>query len=131
MEVWKEIPGFEGMYAVSNLGNVKSLYKCPPNATNRCWPEAPLKKHVWLGYEVVWLRRPGVSKKCRVHRLVAAAFLEPDPERPYVNHKDKNRLNNAVSNLEWNTHAENMHHRDNYQPPPEPDLEFKPEDIPF
>lgn len=115
-EQWKEIAGFEGLYKISNLGNIRSLPKCTPR--NRCWPEAPLKQHDLKGYRVVWLRRPGgIHKKFFVHQLVAAAFLAGDADRPFVNHKDKCRDNNCVDNLEFCTHHENMFHRDNYQKP--------------
>lgn len=116
-ETWKEIAGFEGLYAISNLGNIRSLAKCNP-ANGYCWPERPMKLHDLKGYLVVWLRRPGgVHKKFFVHQLVAAAFFESDPGRPFVNHKDKDRTNNAVDNLELCTHQENIYHRDNYQKP--------------
>lgn len=62
------------------------------------------------GYSMVVLSNNGRAKNCSVHRLVAEAYI-PNPEnKPEVNHKDSNRKNNSVSNLEWCTHSENMKH---------------------
>lgn len=132
-EIWREIRGFEGLYAVSSYGNVKALPKCNPR-NGLCWPERPMTlHHCPQGYLVVWLRKPGgVHQKFRVHRLVADAFLPHDPERPFVNHKDKDRSHNHIDNLEYMTHKENMDHRDNHDPNAQTDDDIiNPEDIPF
>lgn len=62
------------------------------------------------GYLNATLYRDGVNKKFRVHRLVAEHFLNPDESRRFVNHKDGNKLNNSVENLEWCTSRENTEH---------------------
>lgn len=88
-EIWKDIEGYESLYQVSNLGRVKS--KCLKN-------ERILKtrKHP-NGYEIVNLK----SKTYAVHRLVAKTFI-PNPNKyKEVNHKDENKLNNKIDNLEW------------------------------
>lgn len=102
IEEWKNITGYEGLYQVSNLGRVKSLnYK--GNGT-----EWILKGYVKKdGYEVVTLMKDGIRKYCRVHRLVALAFL-PNPDNlPQINHKDEDKLNNCADNLEWCTGSYN------------------------
>ena len=104
-EVWRPVVGYEGLYEVSSLGNVRSL----PN--NRHKEPLLLTQAVhWKGYLRVALRKKGERKYKRVHRLVAEAFI-PNPEnKPTVNHKDGQRSNNCLDNLEWATMSENKHH---------------------
>lgn len=97
-EEWRPVPGFESLYAVSNLGNVKSLTRY----------KKTLKLHITnAGYYQVQLWHNGVCKPMSVHRLVAMAFIGMPSEKQVVNHIDENKLNNNVSNLEWITHVEN------------------------
>lgn len=99
-EIWKDIKDYEGLYQVSNLGRVKSLY------TNRILN--PMK-HT-KGYLRVRLYKNSVASNQRIHRLVAEAFI-PNPEnKPQVNHIDENKTNNRVDNLEWVTNKENCNH---------------------
>lgn len=107
-EEWKDIAGYEGQYQVSSLGRIKSLIRI------HIPRERIMAKHQWHGYEVIWLRRPNEHRKYKVHRLVAIAFLQKIEGKDVVNHKNKNRVDNSVDNLEWMTHEENCHHRDNY-----------------
>ena len=96
-EEWKDIVGFEGLYKVSTLGRVKSLRKNKiMNFTTRS------------GYNVLNLRKEGKRYSKQVHRLVAEAFIENPQNKPIVNHKDTNRKNNNVNNLEWCTQKENV-----------------------
>lgn len=104
-EIWKEVVGFEGLYMVSDHGNVKSLLYW--RGSNCRLLVQNISK---TGYRVVTLFRPGFSRVYKVHRLVAEAFL-PNPEsKRTVNHIDGNKLNNHVSNLEWATDLENIRH---------------------
>lgn len=100
-ELYKNIPGYNGKYQVSNLGNVRSLqYKEP-----RILQQFDRDK---CGHKYVELCKDGVSKKFLIHRLVAEAFI-PNPDNlPCINHKDKNPANNEVSNLEWCTNKYNV-----------------------
>ena len=98
IEVFKDVPGYEELYQVSNLGNVKSLItgKILSPGINTC------------GYLHVILCKNGKQKYYLIHRLVAQAFI-PNPDNyPEVNHKDKNRQNNCVDNLEWCTTQYNV-----------------------
>lgn len=108
MEVYKEIAGFEGKYLVSNLGRVKSIV--PYAGTH----ERILKQYLNpnTGYMFVCLANgkkivngtQRTAYKIRdVHRLVAETFLDNPASLPCVNHKDENKQNNSVDNLEWCT----------------------------
>lgn len=102
LEIWKDIKDYEGLYQVSNLGRVKSL----ANRSNHK-KELILKQHKYKGYYKVNLCKNGKRKLCSVHRLVAEAFIQNPENLPCVNHKDENKLNNCIENLEWCTHGYN------------------------
>ena len=104
-EIYKDIKNYEGLYRVSNLGNVMSLNY---NRTGKPKLLKPGKdKH---GYLFVILYKDGKKKKFFVHRLVAEAFI-PNPDNlPCVNHKDENKTNNSVENLEYCTHEYNINY---------------------
>ena len=103
-EIWKDVVGYNGLYQVSNLGNIK-------NRDGRILKQQT-RNH---GYLSVWLyggaHLDGRNGKAfSVHRIVAEAFL-PNPNGcAEVNHKDENKKNNAVENLEWCSHKENSNH---------------------
>lgn len=105
-EVWEDIPEYEGFYKVSNLGRVKSL---PRNGTIQ-QERIMINKITKQGYVTVHLRKLGVSKYLKIHRLVALTFLNNPENKPQVNHKDGNKENNNLSNLEWMTVSENVQH---------------------
>lgn len=99
-EIWKDIPGWVGLYEVSNLGRVRNRHGLI------------LKPRVqWTGYNTAALSRNGRARQFMVHRLVCAAFIGPRPERYDVNHIDGDRLNNSVENLEYVTRSQNQLHR--------------------
>ena len=101
-EEWRDIEGFEGKYMVSNLGRVKSLNY------HRTGKEGILEGVDYgEGYLYVNLCKDGKGKQCRINRLVAQAFLENPDNLPEVNHKDENKQNNCVQNLEWCDRAYN------------------------
>ena len=102
-EIWKAVKGYEGLYEVSNLGRVKSL---PRNGTVLC--KKILKYSLdKCGYRQVILSKNNVRKSAKIHRLVAEAFLQNENNFPSINHKDENKQNNDVSNLEWCSHSYN------------------------
>lgn len=107
MELWKAIKGYEGLYEVSNLGNVKSLgreIKLKNGGAYRK-PIKILKQNTdKYGYKYVILRSlDGKAKTLKVHRLVAFAFIENENNYQQVNHMDENKANNNMKNLEWCT----------------------------
>ena len=98
MEIWKDIEGYEGLYQVSNEGNVKSL------ARYHVRNDRILKQsHDKDGYNIVCLTKDNLKKWFRVHRLVAKAFIPNPNNYQVINHKDENPKNNSVENLEWCT----------------------------
>lgn len=100
MEIWKDIKGYEKKYKISNLGNIRSY----------CTGKEIIRKQVFnkkLGYYAVCL---GSNNKQYVHRLLAQAFIPNQENKKQVNHKDGNRANNDLSNLEWVTCSENHIH---------------------
>ena len=115
-EIWKDIEGYEGLYQVSNLGRVKSLYKFinnnPKSKSIGYYSEERILKcfNNKKGYKMVKLYKNTEHITKRVHRLVAQTFI-PNPKKlPQVNHIDGNKINNKVSNLEWCTNRENQIH---------------------
>ncbi|MEK5104348.1 NUMOD4 domain-containing protein [Cytobacillus sp. FSL M8-0252] len=113
MEIWKNVTGFEGLYQVSNIGRVKSLGRYRERKDGLL---IKVKEKVLMvrtdskGYEKVDLTKGGKRKTVLVHRVVAQAFIPNSNNKPQVNHKDGNKKNNKVSNLEWNTISENIKH---------------------
>ena len=97
-EIWKPVKEYESFYEISNKGQVSNKRKV-------------LKTHAQnSGYLQITFTVKGKSKKYLVHRLVAEAFIPNHYGKPVVNHKDGNKLNNSVDNLEWCTHSENILH---------------------
>lgn len=111
-EIWKDAHGYEGLYEVSNLGNVKSYDKQIWNRFKFVLRKGRLMKTYVdrYGYVRVCLYKDGKKTTEQVHRLVALTFI-PNPDNlPQVNHKDANKQNNNVTNLEWCTCLQNMRH---------------------
>ena len=90
-EIWKDVPNYEGLYQVSNLGNVKSLRK-----------DKILRCKNYSNYNgVILYDGSHKAKTMLIHRLVAQAFIPNIDNLPCINHKDENKKNNNVENLEW------------------------------
>ena len=112
IEIWKPVVGYEALYEVSNLGAVRSLARKVRSKNNS---ERSVKERLLIqsqngrGYLHVGISN-GKSRSIVVHRLVATAFLGVAGERMTVNHKDGNKANNHVDNLEWVSVGENNKH---------------------
>ncbi len=104
-EIWKPIKGYEGLYEVSNLGRVKSLVN-----NKGQYREKILTPIIGKGYYRVRLFKNKQNKLYSVHRLVAEAFLDNPNNLPCINHKDENKLNNIVTNLEYCTYSYNSNY---------------------
>ena len=105
MEEWKDIKGYEGLYQISNTGLVKRIpsIKCK---TERILRQGTQK----AGYNYVNLSKDNKIHTKRVHRLVAEAFISNPNNLPEVNHKDEDKSNNNVENLEWCTREYNLNY---------------------
>ncbi|HHX60343.1 MAG TPA: hypothetical protein GX707_06350 [Epulopiscium sp.] len=95
-EMWKDIKGYEGLYRISNHGNILS-----------CRQNIIMKQKITKGYRMVGFTKNKKHKSYSVHRLVAEAFIQNPKDKREVNHLDENKLNNHVSNLKWATSKEN------------------------
>jgi hypothetical protein len=111
METWKDIAGYEGLYQVSNMGNVKTMSRLHridrPYVKQERLLNPPTNS---VGYKQVALYRDKKGVIQSVHKLVATVFLERKPEHQVINHIDGNKLNNHVDNLEWCTYGHNQAH---------------------
>ena len=99
MEVWKDIPSYEGLYQVSNLGNIKGVKGNILRLQKR--------NH---GYLSVWLYKNGDKRQLSVHRIVAEAFCNHPDGKDEVNHINEDKQDNRAENLEWVNHRENSVH---------------------
>ena len=105
MEVWKDIPGYEGKYQVSNLGRIRSLNY------NREKRVKVLRLHQnKKGYVETKLSKNNIAKTIHVHVLAARAFIPNSDNKAEVNHKNGDKTDNSVENLEWVTHRDNIIH---------------------
>lgn len=115
-EIWKPVKGYEGIYEVSNIGNVRSLdrsvikYNALTKRDNILHIKGQIMKPSInkYGYYYLSLSKDGNRKSHLVHRLVAEAFIDNPNNLPQVNHIDENKLNNNVDNLEFITLEDNV-----------------------
>lgn len=110
-EMWKDIPNFYGKYQVSNMGNVRSIARTIIRRNGRkqqIESKMLVSRKSGCGYLYVTLHNEGKKETIRVHRLVASLFLKNPNNLPVVNHKDENKQNNNVDNLEWCTQQYNI-----------------------
>lgn len=99
-EIWKDISNYEGLYQISNLGNVKSLHYKKPKI---------LKPFIANNYLKITLIKNGIKHKQYIHRLMAFEFLGLDKNsKLQVDHIDNNRLNNNIKNLQLLSQKDNI-----------------------
>lgn len=110
--IWKDIPGYEGFYQASIFGDIRSIDRKVRQHKN-----TQLKRSKILspaidrsGYLQCALSCQNILVSFKVHQLIARTFKPNLNNYPEINHRDKNKLNNHISNLEWCTHAYNMRH---------------------
>ena len=102
IEIWKDVEGYNGMYKISNLGVLVSLYKSKPKVVKF----GITKK----GYKYAILSNKRTTKFALIHRIVAQTFISNTDNLPEVNHKNLNKLDNNAKNLEWVTSRGNITH---------------------
>ncbi len=105
-EIWKDVPLFEGLYKVSNTGKVISYKKSNKGILIGVKPDKD-------GYHRIQLRKNNIIYMTSTHRLVAQLYIPNHVNKPCVNHKDYNKSNNHVNNLEWVTDQENSQYSKN------------------
>lgn len=119
IEEWKDVPGYLGYYQISNLGRVKSLNRTIVYSPSKFYPNGRvrvLKEKILTpsvdkkGYEFAQLFINGNYRSKKIHRLVAEVFIPNPNNLEQVNHKDENKKNNKVSNLEWCTLIYNINY---------------------
>lgn len=114
VEEWRPVIGYENLYEVSNLGNVRSLFCNSQGILRFRFKPKTLKQSIRdkkrMGYLSVNLGIHYKIKTFLVHTLVLTAFISPKPEGMEASHKDDNVTNNKLENLFWETHADNMKH---------------------
>lgn len=104
-EIWKDIKGFEGKYQISNCGRVKSLKR-----SGRKLEKILILTLGKRGYWTIGLYNKQKVKRRPIHRLIAETFIPNPLNKREVNHKDSDKLNNKIENLEWVTPSENSKH---------------------
>ena len=104
-EEWKDIPGYEGLYQASTFGRVRGLKRCVGGRMQR----ATILKQILHrdGYPKITLYKDHRSKHFQTHRIIAMTFIPNPDDLPQINHKDENKINNHVENLEWCTRSYN------------------------
>lgn len=110
--IWKDIPGYEGIYQVSSCGVVRSKdrYVGHKHKGHKRFAKGHIKaqRKSWFGYFLVDLKHNNIKKTCPVHQLVMLAFAGVRPEKFVIDHKNGNRQDNRIENLEYVTNRENL-----------------------
>lgn len=115
-EIWKDVKGYEGIYKISNRGNIKSIDRISKairknKIISQKFKGQALRPFIsTTGYFTIKLTKNNNYKSFKIHRLIAIHFIPNPDNKAEVNHIDGNKLNNDINNLEWATHLKNMRH---------------------
>lgn len=110
--MWRAISEYEGFYEASSDGKVRSINRIVryKDGSSRKWPKLELKQGLSNGYKQIFLSKNGKSRAFKVHNIILFAFLGFKSSSMTVNHKDGNKFNNKLSNLEYITMLDNVRH---------------------
>lgn len=110
IEIYKDVVGYEGLYQVSNLGNVKRIsnYKCVNKKYLDNYTLKPLDNG--KGYYRIKLCKNNLSKRVMLHRIIAEAFIPNPNNYKTINHINGDKKDNRIENLEWCTQSQNVLH---------------------
>jgi len=110
-EKWIDIINYENLYQVSSFGNIRSKDRIVKYKNNKqCLHKARLRKPSLSEYRMIALSRDNIVRVYKISRLVASHFIEKKPNKNIVNHKDGNKYNDNIVNLEWVSYSENAIH---------------------
>lgn len=123
--IWKPVKDFENHYHINNFGSVKRIFPSNGATVNKILKPCVNK----YGYYILHLSKHGKQINRSVHRLVLESFIGLRPKDYECNHKDGNRLNNNLDNLEWVTQYDNLLHRNTAKGEDSPKSKLKKEDI--
>lgn len=112
-EEWRDVIDYEGLYQISNLGRVKSIERLKQNNSKLQIVSGCIKTQFLTRKKYCYsvLYKDNKKKMKTIHRMVGIAFIPNHKNLPEVNHKDFNKLNNTLTNLEWSTGEDNRRHR--------------------
>lgn len=109
IEEWRDVPGYEGLYKVSNKGGLVKLEHW--SSKGRYYPEScPYQFKNYKGYIQTYLYKDGKRKTTTIHRLIAKAFIPNLEDKDQINHKNGVKDDNRIDNIEWCNQSENMRH---------------------
>lgn len=115
-EEWKDIPGYEGLYQASSFGNIKACARIIPYTNGKTIHKKERILSLVKGYGsyyTIGLNKNGKHKTYNVHYLIALTFIDNPEKLPCVNHKDENKYNNNLENLEWCSYSYNTKYNNN------------------
>ena len=110
-EIWKDVPGYEGLYKISNLGKIKrhkKTYFCCWNTKRVLEEQEIIGDKDKFGYRRIVLYKNKTKKRIVLHRLIAEVFIPNPDNKPEIDHINAIPDDNRVENLRWVTHTENM-----------------------
>lgn len=119
-EIFKDVVGYEGIYQISNLGNIKSIFRFVNVRRTNIIFKMPIKEKIIKtrkdkdGYVICTIYKNNIRKDYKVHRLVAEAFIPNLENKPQVNHINGIKDDNRLENLEWSSPSENINHSYKY-----------------